>query len=325
MYHFCTYFDIHYAARGLALYRSLERWLTDFTLSILCFDDATFEVLSRLELENARLIRRDALEQSDPELHATRLERSRIEYYFTSTPSLPLYILDRQPDVGTITYLDADLFFFGDPTIACEELGQGSVLLTPHRFPEWLKHREVYGRFNVGLLSFRNDETGLAALRWWRKKAIEWCYDRVEPGRFAEQKYLDEMHERFTGVFVMENASAGLAPWNWMNHSLTSNGEVILVDQDPLVFYHFHGLKVLTPWLYDLQLRFYRPMPGHLKRMLYGPYLRALRCAASEISGLRLQLREDRAGLDRSGYSARDFLSALKWNDVLIWTRSFAW
>lgn len=111
MLHFCTYFDINYIHRGLALYRSLELHAPAFTLWILCFDDRTYGVLESLNLPKARLIRRQDFEAGDSRLVGASHDRSIVEYYWTCTPSLPLYILRRQPDINAISYLDADLFF----------------------------------------------------------------------------------------------------------------------------------------------------------------------------------------------------------------------
>ena len=67
-----------------------------------------------------------------------------------------------------------------------------------------LSHLEQFGRFNVGMVSFRNDVAGLACLSRWREKCIEWCYDRVEDGKFADQGYLDDWPTEHEGVVVLD-------------------------------------------------------------------------------------------------------------------------
>ena len=62
-------------------------------------------------------------EDNNKSLQKVKSDRSRIEYYFTCTPSLPLYILKNYPEVDIITYLDADLFFFSNPAPIYNELG----------------------------------------------------------------------------------------------------------------------------------------------------------------------------------------------------------
>jgi hypothetical protein len=248
-----------------------------FRLWVLCFDDLAYETLQKLALPEVDAISLKDFEEGDEELLRAKGNRSRVEYYFTCTPSLPLYILRNHPEVDVITYLDADLFFFSDPSPIYRELDRGSVLIVGHRFPPRLRHLEVYGVYNVGLLSFRRDDAALQCLYWWRERCLEWCYDRVEDGRFADQKYLDDWPTRFQHVVVLRHKGAGLAPWNVENYSLALENEHVLVDSQPLVFFHFQGLKQIKQWLYDPGLAQYGVYADSLlKRSIYGSYIREL-------------------------------------------------
>jgi hypothetical protein len=275
--YFCTYFDSNYLSRGLALYRSLVRHAGPFRLWVLCFDDATYGILQHLALPEVRAIALVDFEKGDEQLLRSKHDRSRIEYYFTCTSSLPLYIFRHWPEVDVITYLDADLFFFSAPLPIYEELADNSILIVEHRFPAHLQHLEKVGIYNVGLLCFRKDQNGLACLDWWRQRCLEWCHDRAEEGGYADQKYLDDWPERFSGVRVLQHKGAGLAPWNVSRYVLGgSNGE-LLVDSQPLVFYHFHGFKPVSRWVYDPNLARYGVRSHRfLKRYVYGSYIRDL-------------------------------------------------
>src|SRR5688572_1233958 len=125
-YWFCTLFDRNYLHRGLALYRSLERVAKEFTLVVLCMDDESRATLSKLGLRHARLVTLDEFE--DDELRAARANRSRIEYYWTCTPSLPLWVLDHEPAADLVTYVDSDLYFYSDPAPLFEEMAGCSVM-----------------------------------------------------------------------------------------------------------------------------------------------------------------------------------------------------
>jgi hypothetical protein len=214
MYYFCTYFDRHYLPRGLALYRSLREHCPEFRLWVLCMDGDTHSALAQLGLPGVQPIALRDFERDDEPLLSAKQNRSQVEYYFTCTPSLPLYILDRWPEVDLVTYLDADLFFFANPVPLFDELGEGSIAIIGHRFPTYLRSKERYGIYNVSWLTFRRDESSLDCLHWWRERCIEWCYDREEDGRFADQKYLDDWPTRFQNVVVLEHKGANLAPWN---------------------------------------------------------------------------------------------------------------
>ena len=81
-------------------------------------------------------------------------------------------------------------------------------------------------------------------------------------------------------MHVLQHKGAGLAPWNWMRYDIRTSGRTATVDDDPLVFYHFQGLKVINRWLYDPALREYRGiMPEELQHWLYNSYLCELRSA----------------------------------------------
>jgi hypothetical protein len=263
--------------KGLTLYQSLVRHAAPFRLWVLCFDDEAYRSLKAMALDGVVPISPQEFENGDRELAKAKSNRSRVEYFFTCKPSLALYVLRHNPEVDVITYLDADLYFYADPAPIYQELGDASALVVGHRFPERLRHLERMGVYNAGSLSVRRDEAGLACLQWWRERCTEWCYDRVEEGRFTDQKYLDAWPTRFPGVVVLKHKGAGLAPWNVESSSLQRAAGGVQVDGQPLVFYHFHGLKQTGRWLYDPNLEFYEARAcSVLKREVYGPYIREL-------------------------------------------------
>lgn len=292
--HFCTYFDQVYLTRGLALYRSLRRHCGSFRLWILCMDGATEEALAAIAPPEVRTISLEELEGADDELARAKQDRSRVEYYFTCTPFLPAYLLGRHPEVDTVTYLDADLFFYSSPAPIFDELGGRSVLIIGHRFPKRLRHLESYGIYNVGLLSFRNDRIGRLCLDRWRQQCLDWCYNRLEAGRYADQKYLDDWPTRFPGVTVLQHKGAGLAPWNWMNYAIKPAGDSLLVDGYPLIFYHFQGLRQLSRWVYATGAWEFGRMPWQLQRWLYGNYVKELAQSSQQLRAIAPHLEAKR-------------------------------
>src|SRR3954471_17165651 len=145
----CTYFDIHFAARGLALHASLMQHWPDFELTVLCLDAATEALLRRMALPRVRLVSLAELEAHDPALPAVRGTRSRLGYYLTTTPLLSRYVLDHAPDAAGVFYLDADLCFFSPPGPVFDELGRGSILVHEH---STAMRGHPHGTFNVGLV-----------------------------------------------------------------------------------------------------------------------------------------------------------------------------
>lgn len=274
MNHYCTLFDKNYLNRGLALYRSLAKEAGDFTLWILVMDDETYTILAQLHLPHIVLI--TLVDFEDRQLKKIKPTRTPVEYFWTLTPSLPLYILKKYPSLPMITYLDADLFFFSSPSPIFDEFGQNSILLTEHRYSPAYQHFEKKsGQFNVQFLTFRNNRLGQEALRWWRARCLEWCFNRFEDGKFGDQKYLDDWLVRFRGVHVLDHLGAGVAPWNVHNYPVTSQEGKIYIASQPLIFYHFHA------WL-QTSADHFEVAPGyrinrHAWRLIYQPYLDELR------------------------------------------------
>jgi hypothetical protein len=230
-----------------------------------------------MQLPQVQLISLSDFEKDDPLLLNAKQNRSLIEYYFTCTPSLPLYVVDHDPEVDIITYLDADLYFFSSIKPVYQELGNQSVLIIGHRFPQALKDLEIFGIYNVGMLSFRRDNNGLACLHWWRDRCIEWCFDRFENGRFADQKYLDDWPDRFAGVVIIQHGGVGLAPWNLANYVYSEKNNEFLVDGQSIVMYHFHGVKRINRWIWDTNVIAYKTrLSKMVKQGLYIPYLKEL-------------------------------------------------
>jgi FkbM family methyltransferase len=293
---FCTYFDNNYSAMGLALYQSLRQHCPAFQLWVLCLDEACLNLLTRLALPNLRIIRLDDFERDDAPLHAAKQNRSKLEYYFTCTPSLPLYLLRQHPELDMITYLDADLYFFGEPEPLFVALGSDSIAIIEHRFTPHLTHMHENGLYNVGWLSFRNDANGLACLQSWREQCLEWCYNRHEPGRYADQRYLDDWPQRFSGVVVLPFKGANLAMWNLGNYRLKLVGDKIMVNDEPLIFFHFHGLRRPQGWLFSLSTGYYGIVADELLLWnIFIPFIRQLIAAertygASALPGRRFSV-----------------------------------
>jgi len=283
---FCTLFDSNYLSRGLTLYRSLETVCKNFHLYIFAFDDRCYRILRQLNLAHATII--SLKEFEDTELLTVKPSRSRAEYCWTSTSSTILYVLEHFP-VTMCTYLDADMMFFSSPEPLFEEMGNASVTITEHRYtPRYDKSRES-GKYCVQFVSIRSNEQGLRILRWWRDRCLEWCYARIEEGKFGDQKYLDDWTTRFESVHVLQHLGGGVAAWNVQQYEVFDHkGKVFgkkygTDNQFPVVFYHFHYVRFLENDLVELGRRM---LTTEVIRLLYIPYLKSLDNSQKEIAFL---------------------------------------
>jgi hypothetical protein len=282
---YCTCFDRNYLSRGLALYRSLQRHAPASRLWVLCLDQASHALLVERALPNLVPVALSDFEAADPELAATRSNRSLIEYYFTCTPAWLLHVLGREGSSEWVTYLDGDLFFFDSPEAIFGELANAAFAIIPHRYAAAIQHMRKYGIYNVGWVGAQNGPDGLAAVRWWRQSCIEWCYDHVDGDRFADQGYLQVLAARFPRVKVIENPGANLAPWNIGNYRVAfRNGKVLIDRIYPLIFFHFQGLKREMGYFIFNSHRLYRaPFSRTVRDHVYGPYVDELLAIEHEI------------------------------------------
>lgn len=292
MRHFCTLFDRNYAARGLALHRSLMRHCDDFVLHILCLDAATREALAALSPARTELIDLEALERWDSGLREARGNRSALEFYFTCKPVLLDYLIQRHPQTGRVDYLDADLGFFADPALLDGEVAGSPVALSPHRFSERNMTRSQYGIFNAGWLSVGTDEEGRRFIAWWRALCLEWSGMVVEETRFGDQKYLDRVPALFPQAIALRHPGANLAPWNIDRCRVEMTPEGIAVDGKPLVFFHFHNVKRMLFGIYESGLHDYgATLTAAVRNGVYRPYLRDLLACKRHIAELPRHLR----------------------------------
>ena len=265
---------------------SILRFLPEARFHVLCLDD-TAHWMVRERMLQVQAIRLAELEEFDRALAAVKPRRTMIEYYFTCTPCLPRYILSRETDADIVTYLDADLFFYRSPEEVFAVIGDASIAITPHRFSPDLADRVRYGRFNVAWVSWRRDAEGMRCLEDYRRDCLDWCHDRVEGDRFADQKYLDKWPDSYRGVCVLAGKGINLALWNVEGGTFLKTPDAYLVDGEPLVFYHFHGVKHVGPGLWDTRHAEYRVEKNlsFLIEELYNPYLNILESTFNTFAG----------------------------------------
>lgn len=260
------------------MYESLKRHCKDFHLYIFAFNEKCYDTLKKLNLEHVTVISLSEFE--DEELQRVKKRRSKGEYCWTCSSSSALYVMENY-DVDSCTYLDSDIYFFGDPAVLLEELKDNSVIITDHRYSPEYDQSKISGKYCVQFVTFKNDERGLEVLRWWSDECINWCYNRIEDGKFGDQKYLDVWPEKFEGVHVLEHLGGGVAPWNVQKYKVYNENNSLKVKElssgnsDEIIFYHFHDIRINSN--NNLVRKNYYKINSSVRDAIYKPYARDLR------------------------------------------------
>ncbi len=270
---YSTYFNKNYLLKGLALHASLLRHDPTAKLDVLCMDPYTQNILDTLHLKGVTTIALSDFE--DSALKKAKSNRSLVEYFWTCTPSLPRYVLAHHKDIDVVSYLDADLYFYSSPGAIIQEMGDKSIYMVEHRYPQDQKYRDnISGRFNVAVQFWKNDKEGRACINWWRERCNEWCYLKEEPGRFGDQLYLNQWPKKYQSISISQNLGVNAAPWNIAQYQVTKNQGEVYINRDKLVVYHFHQLEYWNPSNYDYAHGY--QFDKHTVKYIYQPYIQEL-------------------------------------------------
>lgn len=276
----CTLYNSLYLDKGLVLYDSLCECAKDFKLYVLCMDDKCYEVLMDLKQEHHIPVRLSDFEAGDEALLAAKGNRSMGEYCWTCSSSFIRYVLKHYGE-DSCTYIDADMYFYNDPQVLIDEMlkAKKSVMVVPHRFcKEKEDQATIVGLYCVEFNTFMNTPDSLEVLEYWRARCLECCSNLGDGIHWGDQKYLEELVEKFDCVHVCKNLGAGIAPWNIYSYSPSLKNDVLVYnpsdEESKVYFYHFQSIAYIFRKLVDVSLS--SCVNKSLVEMFYKPYLRRI-------------------------------------------------
>lgn len=306
---YVTVLDSGFAPQFLALHRSLVRHAGRFHLWVLCMDRVLPELIGRLGLPDVTAVPLD--EVVDDRIEAALADRSAGERAWTMTPFTYGVVFSRIPSAEVVTYLDADLWFLRSPRRAIDRfLDSGAaVMLTEHAYAPAHDFTAESGRYCVQFLPMRRGSSD-AMREWWQERCLEWCYARLEDGRFGDQKYLDDWLARFPAGSIHVSPIPGefQGPWNATRFPYSE-----------AITYHFHGLRILDDGRVRLFKRRYEVPRPHLKHV-YDHYLVDLRAASDQLRALGESGRAQGSPGPKDDARPRSLLQRLIWRAV-EWSR----
>lgn len=277
--YFCNVVSKTRLYQFIALYDSIKKTCGTFKIFVLCMDDDTARILKQTGLENAVLITLEEIE--DERLKSLKSTRNTSEYCWTLKPVLMSYVFEHFENVDWLTYLDADMYFFSNPQNIFTGCDNCSVLLSEHDSNEQIKFvEEAVGRFNAGLVSFKNNSNGRECLYWWKKQCIKWCYNTTVTGQFGDQKYLEDIFVLFKNVCPITVSGVNIAPWNDAKYDMNMRNGALHIDHSPLVLYHYCGFRLI-----DKNSCVFMFGNTH-KPIIHNPYMKAIKDAVTLVQSI---------------------------------------
>ena len=247
---YCTVLTKSRLYQFLALIVSLKKvGPRRFRFFALCVDDESYNLLKKLNWKGITVFHDRELDES---IFSLKKERQIHEYCWTLKAIFLELVLTKYPEVQRVTYMDSDLYFWENPELIFNEQPDCSVLLSKEEKykPEWKPNfirrvTKLTGEYNSGFISFKRDEMGTACLTWWKGKTVEACKIDPRKGIFGDQKYLNDMPQLFSNICDIVTEGVNIGPWNYRKYTFSKKDGHVYIDQFPLIFYHFSGVRIV--------------------------------------------------------------------------------
>ena len=266
--------DKYFASRAAALVESLRH--QNFTDEIVIYaHDVETEVFFHEKYKDEVLVVSvNEVMNTYTHLMDAKLFRPINEFFFLLTPFIVKYSFEKLGK-REVWYIDADVCLFSSFKNLENQAQDSSILITPHNFPDRLRHLEKYGKFNVGVVFAKSDDDGIRVVNWWAERCTESTELKSSGEIYGDQKYLDNFHSISTKVGTFKGLGINAAPWNSTGIKKVST-EFFCSDGSILTAYHFSGLRKFKHLSYLGFSMYGWAMNSDTKKYVYIPYLMQL-------------------------------------------------
>ena len=161
-----------------------------------------------------------------------------------------------------IIFLDPDTAIFSSLDGLLDCLEDNSILLTPHQLePEKTEEKIIdnelailrHGIFNLGFIAVKASPEGHKFIDWWSDRCLNFCFIDPANGIYTDQRWIDLVPSYFPDFHIIRDPGCNVANWNLSNRVLTGDiNSQILVNQSPLVFYHFSSSQSIMSDKHDV-------------------------------------------------------------------------
>lgn len=243
--HYATIVSANYLAYAKVLAASLAAHMPGAALTVLLVERASDALRERARQAGLNVLFAEDL--GLPDLERLAYKYDILELNTALKPSLLLHLL--RAGHQRVAYVDPDIQFHGSADVIERALDGADIVLTPHSCSPLLDGARPSdvdflrnGVFNLGFVAVRQGPQSQALLTWWESRCLSLGFNDVGFGTFVDQKWMDLAPAYFDGVHVLKHRGCNMAYWNLHERSLQVSEGRLMVDEDPLVFFHFSGV-----------------------------------------------------------------------------------
>jgi len=285
---FVTYFSKEFLIQGSV---AVDSFIKIHPLSqgfIVCLDPISFHYMKSKKYPfRIKIYEISELSEINTMFNFFLETRTFAESIISIKPRVIERFIDAIDAESYLVYFDADLFFF-DSMLEIESISNGvEVILCEHLFPKSMMESLKFGRFNGGLIVFRNSQISKLILNRWQVDCTEWCKLELRENKFADQKYLDQ-YATLPGVVALTHPGVNNGQYYFKEKrkfEFSIKNRKLKIEGVPLLSFHFHGIRIFS---HSISTGFNRyDVPRQFPMLFFGIYLRYVRAIRREISLMR--------------------------------------
>ena len=313
---FVTYFSKEFLIQGSVAIESFLKSHKESSGLVVCLDSPSKSYLSGKQYsERIQISEISELVDIDNVFKFFLGTRTYAESIISLKPYLLELQLDRMEAGEYLIYFDADIFFFNSIFLLDEFRDGFEVLLSEHLFPISMIESVKFGRFNGGMVIFRNSSKSRALLSRWKTQCTDWCKLELFEDKFADQKYLDAFPIG-TDVIGLKHPGVNNGQYYFQEKRIfgfSPLGKGVVIDGFSLSSFHFHGIRVHPKSISSGFNRYGTPRNFFwVFFSIYVPYLKRIRVESQVMRVQKPDIWTQVVGVERQSREGRDFLQHLK-------------
>lgn len=163
--------------------------------------------------------------------------RNRVEVIFSLKPYFLNSVLNYAPNLEYIAYFDADLFFFNNKLEKLVD-SKPELIVFKHQFSKKNEKYNVSGKYNAGLVVFKNSTSGRKLIDHWASLCYEECNVELKGRNHADQGYLEILAEEEKNTLIVSDIQFNQSTW-----SIPVFFNKLTRFLNPSI-YHYHGFRI---------------------------------------------------------------------------------